>query len=100
MSTSPFAWYLDLTPNQLFSDFYAYPLPWKTGLPLCQEHRQWLELKEAVVYDEEANSDLHGGSLLGMPGGMKTEQGSRLLRCDFGREAYLLNFHLYPCTSK
>jgi hypothetical protein len=51
---SAFAWYLDLTPNQMFSDFYAYPLPGKSGLPLCQEHNQWLKLKETVVYDEEA----------------------------------------------
>jgi hypothetical protein len=51
---SAFAWYLDLTPKRMFSDFYAYPLLGKTGLPLCQEHGQWLELKEAVVYDEEA----------------------------------------------
>jgi hypothetical protein len=50
---SAFAWYLDLTPNQMFS-LYAYPIPGKRGLPLCQEHGQWLELKEAVVYDEEA----------------------------------------------
>jgi hypothetical protein len=49
-----FAWYLDLTPNQMFSAFYAYPLPGKIGLPLCQEHGRWLDLKEAVVYDDEA----------------------------------------------
>jgi hypothetical protein len=40
--------------NQMFSDFYAYPIPGKSGLPLCQEHGRWLELKEAVLYDEEA----------------------------------------------
>jgi hypothetical protein len=49
-----FAWYLALTPNQMFSDFYSYPLPGKTGLPLCQEHGRWLKLKEAVMYHEEA----------------------------------------------
>jgi hypothetical protein len=52
---STFAWCLDLTPDQIFSDFYAYPLPGKTGLPLCQEHGRQLEVKEAVVYDEEAS---------------------------------------------
>lgn len=51
---SSFAWYLDLTPKQMFSDFYTYPLPGKTGLPLCQEHGYQLELKEVVLYDEEA----------------------------------------------
>jgi hypothetical protein len=52
--SSTFAWYLDLTPNKMFSDFYAYSLPGKTGLPLCQEHGRQLELKEVVLLDEEA----------------------------------------------
>ena len=38
----------------MFSDFYAYPIPGKSGLPLCQEHERQLELKEVVLYDEEA----------------------------------------------
>jgi hypothetical protein len=54
MPPSPFAWYLDLTPNRMFSDFYAYPIPGKSGLPLCKEHGRQLELKEVVVYDEDA----------------------------------------------
>ena len=51
--TSPFAWFLDLTPNQMFS-LYAYPIPDKRGLPLCQDHGHQLELKEVVMYDLEA----------------------------------------------
>jgi hypothetical protein len=51
---STFAWYLDLTPNQMFSAFYAYPIPGKTSLPLCPEHGRQLELKEVGVYDDDA----------------------------------------------
>jgi hypothetical protein len=51
---STFAWYLDTTPNHMFSEFYAYPIPGKTGLPLCQEHGRQFQLKEVVLYDEEA----------------------------------------------
>jgi hypothetical protein len=47
-----FAWYLDLTPNQMFS-LYDYPIPGKRGLPLCEKHSRQLELKEVVVYDKE-----------------------------------------------
>jgi hypothetical protein len=52
--SSSFAWYLDLTHNRMFSDFYAYPLPRKTGMPLCKEHGRQLELKEVIMYYEEA----------------------------------------------
>jgi len=48
-----FAWYLDITPNQMFS-LYEYPIPGKTGLPLCSEHCRQLEQKEVVLYDEYA----------------------------------------------
>ena len=41
-----YAWYLDITPNQMFS-LYEYPIAGKTGLPLC------VEQKEVVVYDRE-----------------------------------------------
>ena len=37
------AGYLDITPNQMFSDFYDYPIPGKMGSPLCQQHYQQLE---------------------------------------------------------
>ena len=47
------AWYLDLTPNQMFS-LYEYPIPGKCGLPLCAEHGRKLELKEVVLYDPKA----------------------------------------------
>ena len=50
---SHIAWYIDLTPNQMFS-LYAYPIPGKRGLPLCPEHGRQLELKEEVIYNEEA----------------------------------------------
>lgn len=48
-----FAWYLDLTPNEMFS-IGDYPLPGKRGLPLCQEHGNQLEQKELVAYDPDA----------------------------------------------
>ena len=48
-----FAWYLDITPNQMFS-LYDYPVPGKSGLPLCEEHGRQLELKEVVLYDKQA----------------------------------------------
>jgi hypothetical protein len=52
--SSTFAWYLDLTPNQMFSDFYAYPIPGKTGCHSAWSTGRQLELKEVVLYDEEA----------------------------------------------
>jgi hypothetical protein len=58
MTSVPFAWYLDITPNQMFSDFYAYPILGRRGLPLCLEHGRQLELKEVVLYDEQATSIL------------------------------------------
>jgi len=48
-----FAWYLDITPNQMFS-LYEYPVPGKNGLPLCEEHGKQLELKEVVLFDKMA----------------------------------------------
>jgi hypothetical protein len=53
MSSIPFAWYLDHTTNQMFS-LYSYPIPGKHGLPLCQEHGRQLELKEVILYDDDA----------------------------------------------
>jgi len=44
------AWYIDITPNQVFS-LYDFPIPGKSGLPLCQEHGRQLELKELVAMD-------------------------------------------------
>ena len=46
------AWYLDITPNQIFS-LYEYPVSGKNGLPLCEEHGKQLELKEVLLYDKE-----------------------------------------------
>ena len=48
-----FAWYLDITPSQMFS-LYEYPIPGKDGLPLCKKHGKQLEVKELVDYDKEA----------------------------------------------
>lgn len=45
-----FTWYLDITPNQMFS-FYDYPIPGKTGLPQCEEHGRQLEMKEVAMLD-------------------------------------------------
>jgi hypothetical protein len=53
------AWYLDLTPNRMFSLYDNYPIPGKTGLPLCKLHGQQLELKETVVRDNEATGKSH-----------------------------------------
>jgi len=33
---------------------YDYPIDGKDGLPLCEKHGRHLEMKEVVVYDEEA----------------------------------------------
>jgi len=48
-----FAWYLDTTPNQMFS-LYDYPIPGMDGIPLCEQHGRQLELKEVIVYDKDA----------------------------------------------
>jgi len=45
-----YAWYLDITPNQMFS-LYDYPVPGKAGFPLCEEGGGSFELKEAVLFD-------------------------------------------------
>jgi hypothetical protein len=38
----------------MFSLYDNYPTPGKTGLTLCELHGHHLELKEAVVRDNEA----------------------------------------------
>ncbi len=48
-----FAWYVDLTPNGMFS-IDNYPVAGKRGLPLCRVHGEQLEQKEVVVYDQNA----------------------------------------------
>jgi len=55
MSQPPptFSWYLDITPNQMFS-LYDYPINGKNGIHLCEEHGKQLELKEVVLYDKDA----------------------------------------------
>jgi hypothetical protein len=53
-----FAWYLDLTPNRMFS-LYDYPSSGKDGLPLCEQRGRKLEMKEVVLYDEEATKLCH-----------------------------------------
>ena len=55
MSRTGFGWYLDLTPNQMFS-LYDYPIPGKDGLPLCKQHGAQLEMKEVVLFDKEATA--------------------------------------------
>jgi len=48
---SRFAWYLDITPIQMFT-LNDYPIPGKSGLPLCQEHGMQLEMKEMMMLDK------------------------------------------------
>ena len=48
-----FAWYLDIIPNHMFS-LYKYPVIGKAGLSLCELHGNQFEMKEVVLYDEEA----------------------------------------------
>ena len=48
-----FSWYLDITPNEMFS-LYDYPVQGKDGLPLCEKHGKKLEMLEVVIYDREA----------------------------------------------
>jgi hypothetical protein len=50
-----FAWYLDITPNRMFS-LNLYPIEGKDGIPLCEAHGKQLELKEVVVYDTDTTS--------------------------------------------
>ena len=56
-SGGQFSWYIDITPNQMFS-LYEYPIPGKDGLPLCKKHGKQLEMKEIVVYDKGATEAL------------------------------------------
>ena len=51
-SGGKFSWYLDITPNLMFS-LFKYPIAGKDGLPLCEKHGRQLELKEVVVFDKE-----------------------------------------------
>jgi len=48
---SRFSWYLDITPNEMFS-LDEYPIEGKRGIPLCQEHGRQLKMKEVVVLDQ------------------------------------------------
>ena len=48
-----FSWYLDITPNEMFS-LYDYPVQGKDGLPLCEVHGKKLEMLEVVIIDREA----------------------------------------------
>jgi len=42
-----FSWYLDITPNEIFS-LYDYPIRGKDGLPLCKLHGKKLEMLEVL----------------------------------------------------
>jgi len=53
-----YAWYLDLTTNKMFS-LYDYPIPGKEGLPVCEQYGRQLEMKEVVLYDNEATRYPH-----------------------------------------
>jgi hypothetical protein len=48
-----FAWYLDITPNKMFS-LCDYPFPGKDSLPFREHHSRQLRTKEVVLYDKEA----------------------------------------------
>jgi hypothetical protein len=52
-SVGQFSWYLDITPNRMFS-LYKYPITGKDGVPLYELHGHQLELKEVVIFDREA----------------------------------------------
>ena len=45
-----FGWFLNLTPNQMFS-LHDYPIEGKCSLLLCQEYGRQFEMKEVVLYD-------------------------------------------------
>ena len=57
-SGKQFSWYLDITPNQMFS-IDGYPIEGKRGLPLCKEHGNMLEQKEVVLFDGETSNASH-----------------------------------------
>ena len=48
-----FSWYLDITPNEMFS-LYDYPVQGKDGLRLWEEHGKKLEMLEVGFFDREA----------------------------------------------
>jgi len=48
-----FAWYLDITPNEMFS-FGDFSIADKRSIHMCQEHGMQLEMKEVVVLDQIA----------------------------------------------
>ena len=52
-SVGQFSWYLDITPNKMFSH-NEYPISEKDDLPLCEQHDHHLGMKETVVYAREA----------------------------------------------
>ncbi len=47
------SWYLNITPNRMFSQ-YNYPIQDKDGPSLCEEHGDKLEMLEVVIFDREA----------------------------------------------
>jgi len=49
-----FGWYLAIAPNEMFS-LYEYPVPGKSGVPLCQEHVRQLESKYVLLFDWQSN---------------------------------------------
>ena len=54
-SGKQFSWYLNITPNLMFS-LDDYPVAGKDGLPLCEKNGMQLVQKEVVVYDREATN--------------------------------------------
>ena len=48
-----FYWYLDITPNEMFS-LYDYPIQGIDGLPLRKVHGNKFEILEVVIFDREA----------------------------------------------
>jgi len=48
-----YAWYLDITPNQMLS-LDDYPIPGITCLPLCVGHVRRLKQKEILLLDKAA----------------------------------------------
>lgn len=47
MYRTGYGWYLDITPNKMFS-IYDYPIDGKRGLTLCGKHGNTLKQKEVV----------------------------------------------------
>jgi hypothetical protein len=53
ISGTSYSWYLDITPNQMFS-LEGYPIEGKRGLPHCGKHGNILERNEVVLFDGKA----------------------------------------------